>query len=509
MNNFLKYTLFLTFLLCPFLLAGQANILEKEFTLRKDITKTGEALSYLSRATGYYFTYDSDLVNPDRVFGQISVPLPLRSILDKVFDDPLIRYSVIQNHIIIYKEKIREEPIPVSESTLQVLTVTGIVTDFESGERLPFATIGLKNMGTGTISNYNGEFGLKILQENMSDTLSVSFLGYRNRLIPVKSISENNLTIGMVRDYIPIAEIIIRVQDPQEIIKRVRENIKRNYGTEPAILSGFYREAVQKKDQLQMLSEAVLSIYKSPYANSFQSDQIKVLKSRKIENTGNSDTLVIRLKGGLGSSLELDGVKKMFDFLAPDNLVYYSLSLTDIVTIDDQNAYVIDFVQNPGLDFPLFEGSVYINTDNYAVLLAEFRLYPPLIGKAGESFVSGQTRGYVIKPRSVAYRISYRNINGRYFLNHVRGDLEFSTRRTRKLFTSPYSVFFELAVTSTDTTNVTRFDKDEVLGLQEVFSRSIGDYDSEFWGDFNFLRPDDDLIEGLKAIIHRINEQEK
>ena len=40
--------------------------------------------------------------------------------------------------------------------------ITGVILDGESSEPLPYATIGLKHNGKGTVSNSSGEFGIKI-----------------------------------------------------------------------------------------------------------------------------------------------------------------------------------------------------------------------------------------------------------------------------------------------------------------------------------------------------------
>ena len=89
----------------------------------------------------------------------------------------------------------------------------------------------------------------------------------------------------MKREFISIPEIIIRTQIPQEIIYKTLKAIPGNYGNTPALLTGFYREGVLKKTELQSYSEAILQIYKSAYSGTLLGDQIKVLKSRKIENT--------------------------------------------------------------------------------------------------------------------------------------------------------------------------------------------------------------------------------
>ena len=46
--------------------------------------------------------------------------------------------------------------IPLSE---MIRYITGKIIDDETSEPLPFATIGLKNKGKGTVTNNNGEFG--------------------------------------------------------------------------------------------------------------------------------------------------------------------------------------------------------------------------------------------------------------------------------------------------------------------------------------------------------------
>jgi len=83
---------------------------------------------------------------------------------------------------------------------------------------LPFAAISLNNRARGTVTNETGEFGLKIPGESLADTLSISYLGFIRREIPVKQALGNNFTIRMKREFISIPEIIIKTQVPQEII---------------------------------------------------------------------------------------------------------------------------------------------------------------------------------------------------------------------------------------------------------------------------------------------------
>ena len=159
---------------------------------------------------------------------------------------------------------------------------------------------------------------------------------------------------------------------------------------------------------------------------------MKVFKSRKIENIKRSDTLAVRLKAGLSTCLELDGVKNLFDFLSRESMPDYRYRMTDIVTYDDESAYEIEFEQREDIDLPLYKGVVYINTADFAILNAEFELNQALIHKMKESFIYNSIKGFNTWPVSVKYSVSYRKMNNRYFLSHVRGDLIFCIKAEEK-----------------------------------------------------------------------------
>ncbi|HUW91957.1 MAG TPA: carboxypeptidase-like regulatory domain-containing protein [Bacteroidales bacterium] len=494
------------FLLLTMALYPQENILEKKLRLPANSYRAVRALNEVSKLTGYVFTYDTQILNPDRSFTLPSPDLPLYQFLDSVTGDSTIKYSVIGKHIILYREQNADIQAPPGVTEDPLLQLSGRVTDSETGEPLQYATIGISHRGKGTVTNNNGDFIMKVTNECMNDTLSISYVGYINRFIPVKSLPGNVMIITMERDFIPIPEIIIRAQDPQYIIRKAVASIASNYGTTPALLTGFYREGVYRKKEPQVYSEAVIRIWKSPYARSLLSDQIKVLRSRKIETIDIKDTLAVRLKAGLSSSMVLDGMRHIYDFIDPESMNLYYYHLTDIVTIDGENAYVIAFEQKEWVKEPLLKGEIYINVEDNAVVQAEFEINPAYIGTTGETFVLRLPRQFSMRPEYVRYRTRYRNIDGRYFLSHVRGDLGFIARGKNRLFNSRFTVFFELAVTNHQTDSVERFDRDELAPVYSVFSRSITGYDSEFWKDFDFLKPEDDLIEALSRLNLRLGE---
>jgi hypothetical protein len=502
----LTYSAILLLLLLPREGNCQETILDSLFTFREGQVKTITALEIITRQTGYNFTYDSRLIDTESIVDMTFSLTKLRNILEGITRNDSLEFSVIDKYIIFARKE--KQVIQKADSLPDVKLdyITGTITDDESGEPLPYATIVLKNKGKGTVTNNNGEFGLKLSNDMLFDTLSISYLGYITSEIPVNSVPVKSLQISLQREFISIPGIIIRNQIPQEIINKAVRAIPDNYSRTPVYLTGFYREGVLKRRLLQNYSEAILKMYKTSYAGSLLGDQIKVLKSRKIENTGKKDTLTIRLKAGLNTCNQLDGVRNTFDFIKYENMSDYSYRMTDIVTYEDESAYAIDFEQKEDIDLPLYKGTIYVNTVDNAILNAEFELNEAFLFKMKDSFIANSSRGFNTWPVSVKYSVSYRKMNNTYYLSHVRGDLLFASKRKRRVFNTQFTVFFELAVTDIETKNVTRFDRDEVAPVHSVFSKVITSYDPLFWGNQDFLRPEDNLLQELKNM--KVNLEE-
>lgn len=484
---------------------SQTNILDSEFTFKEGTIKTGQALDIISLKTNYNFTYDSRLIDNEKKTSLDFSETKLREILKKILQNDSLVFSVIDRYIIISRSQKAVNTIRDSID-YTVGSISGRIIDEETGNALPFATIGFKSVPKGTVTNNNGEFRLIITQDVYNDTLSVSYLGYLRRQIPVSKATGTSMIITMKREYISIPEIIIKNQIPQEIISKMRRAIPENYGETPALMTGFYREGVLRKNDLQTYSEAVINIFKSAYTSTLSGDQIKIFKSRKIENLDESDTLAVRLKAGLSTCLQLDVIKNIADFLALETTKDYNYRLTDIVKYDNESAYAIEFDQKETSEIPLYKGTVFINTSDFGVYNAEFEINPSQIEKMKSSFITSSSRNFTTWPLSVKYTVSYRKINGRYFLSHVRGDLLFVSRQRNRLFKTQFKVFFELAITETSLNNVKRFEREELAPVHSIFSETINTYDTEFWGDQDFLKPEDNLIDALRNMKVRLQE---
>ncbi len=415
---------------------------------------------------------------------------------------------MIDNHIIINKKNlIKLNETLINDSTIRIIELQGVIIDKENRQALAYAAVGVENYNIGSITNAQGVFILKIPKELINSNLCVSYIGYMNTCIPVEQLYEKELTIKLQRNYISVQEVIIRSADPKTIIRSANKNIINNYSSEPVCLTSFYRESVKQKGKFMSFSEAVLKLYKSSYSNSYERDQLRVLKSRSFQDLSEADTVRLKLKSGLDASSSLDLVKNKIDFLDEENFHLYDYKMIDIITYNNHPAYVIEFEQKKTVHEALYIGQVYIDIDKLAIIGAEFSINPKKINKAHSRFIVKKNRSLKLRVKHAEYRVSYHEINGKYYLRHVKGELELRVKKKRKLFATTFITSLELAVCSIDTINVQRLKRKETDKLNTVFADDIREYDNTFWEDYNFIKPDDDWQEAVKKLQLKLEQE--
>ncbi|MCD8264419.1 MAG: hypothetical protein LUD02_09935 [Tannerellaceae bacterium] len=227
---------------------------------------------------------------------------------------------------------------------------------------------------------------------------------------------------------------------------------------------------------------------------------------RKISNTAERDTVIAKMKSGVEASILLDLARNIPDFLALDGNKIYNYIQSDITVIDHRLAHVILFEQKKEYNLPLYQGKIYIDAENAALLQVEFELNPKLIRKAKNMLIARQSRNLRITPVKAGYIVSYKEWNGTYYINHVRGDLHFNIKGKRQLFNSPLHMWFEMVTGKIDTEQVIRFTRKEILPLHTIFSETNYRYDNNFWKDFNVIPVEENLLEAIEKISSKIEE---
>lgn len=499
----------LLFFWCPLQAQDNDSIPDQMIQLPKMKGTTYEILNLISEQSGFLFIYESEVIQSDRNIKVSPGRYSVKEAIDLAVGES-VRAKILGQHILLFKPS---EPPPVATAaTVPVVPSThimleGTVRDKETGEPLSYCSVGTVESAIGTVTNQNGQFLLKLPDSLQNDYIRISHLGYEIQRFPVSLLLESKVDIYLNTRYFPLEAVIIRLVNPQKIVRDMLEHRTHNYFSQPIYLTTFYREGVDRKKGFSNLTEAVFRIYKPGYS-SLQADQVKLEKMRTISNEKSSDTLVMKMKAGVNASLMLDIVKNLPDFLILNEENMYHYTKISMAVTGDRLAHVIAFEQKPGIVGPLYKGELYIDESNYALLQANFQIHPAYIEQAHSIFIVKKSNHIEITPQEASYSVSYQELNGKYYVKHARGDLRFRIRKKRQLFPETVNAhtYFEMASCDIDTLNVKRFPVRESQPTRNIFSETKYVYDDTFWGDFNIILPEEKLSEAISRISSKIEE---
>jgi hypothetical protein len=387
------------------------------------------------------------------------------------------------------------------------ITIKGKIVDSENGAPLVFATVAVKESNVAIITNIDGEFTLKIGEPVTSKNLEITFLGYKNKTILISDMRDNGYknVISMEPAPIPIKEIIVKPLDPVDIVEKAIDRIGKNYESVPNLMTAFYRETIRKNRTYVSIGEAVVEIFKAPYANDIRFDGAKIYKGRKSSDVQKMDTVLFKLQGGPVSVLQLDIAKNTESVLTKEAMQYYNYSLTSVIEIDDKPHYVIEFIQKPSVDIPLFMGSLYIEMETYAITEVEFGFNLSDKEAATSIFIRKKPLGMKVTPEVATYRTKYRKQDGIWHFAYSRAEVKFKVDWNKKLFNTYYTTMSEIAVTDRTDQEVIKFANKDKIKYTDVFSEKVSSFtDPEFWGDYNVIEPDQSIESAIRRLSRKL-----
>jgi hypothetical protein len=381
------------------------------------------------------------------------------------------------------------------------------VVDAETGNPLVFASVAVKETNVATITNIDGEFIIKIAETQTSRNLEVTYLGYKNKVVPLTDLRVEGYknVISMTSAPIPIREIIVKPVDPEVIVRNAIGRIGRNYIDEPNLMTAFYRETIRKNRTYVSIGEAVVEIFKAPYNNDLRYDGARIYKGRKGSDVEKMDTVLFKLQGGPVSVMQLDLVKNTESVLTMDAMKYYDYSLSTVIEIDDRPHYVITFKQKPSVDMPLFLGNLYIETSTYAITEAEFGFNMEDKDAVSSIFIKKKPLGMQVTPEVATYRVKYREQDGKWYFAYSRAEVRFKVNWKRRVFNTFYTTMSEMAITDRTNEEVIKFTGKEKLRYNDVFTDQVEAFaDPEFWGDYNVIEPDQSIESAIRRLSRKL-----
>ena len=166
-----------------------------QISMHEDGKSLKEILNLIENETDYRFFYNDDLKSIDNVVDIEVNDLNINQILDKLFASTEFGYKIMDNKLIVI--------IPKSDD--QQLTVSGKVTDANTGEELVGVTVMVKGTTVGITTDANGNYSLSVPDRN--STLVFSFVGYLQQEVPVEGRSTVNALLSV--DVRALEEVVV------------------------------------------------------------------------------------------------------------------------------------------------------------------------------------------------------------------------------------------------------------------------------------------------------------
>lgn len=399
-------------------------------------------------------------------------------------------------------------PLWAQDEVESYFTVTGIVKNKDNKRKLENVNVSVPGTNIGTVTNADGVFSLKIKNAEVVRGLEVSHIGYLNTQISLKENKDvSDLTIWMLPAPNMLNEIVIFGNNARGLVEEAIKKIPANYAVDKNLLTAFYRETVQKRRRYISVSEAVIDVSKTAYSDREPSnDKVQLQKGRRLLSQKTGDTLAVKVVGGPNLSIYLDIVKNGDALLSMENLNYYDFRIEEPVNLDNRMQYVVSFRPRVSLMYALFYGKIYIDFEKLAFTRAEFSLDMQNRVKAVEAILHKKPLGLRFRPQEVSYLVTYKEKDGRTYLNYIRNEIRFKCDWKKRLFSSSYTAFSEMVVTDRKESNFAAIPSKKAFKEKQVFYDMVDEYwNEDFWKAYNIIEP----TESLEHAVSKLKKQSR
>jgi len=386
-------------------------------------------------------------------------------------------------------------------------TISGVVKDKSSKKKLEYVNISVPGSKISSITNEDGAFILKIKDSIQAKEIEFSRIGYFSSRIPVNGQNLLDQTFYLAPNEKELKAVVVEGwKNPADLVRTALDRVAINYSEKPDLLTGFYRETVQKGKKFINISEAVIDIYKSSYDKDATDDRVQIFKGRSLVTTKVSDTLAVKLLGGPNLSVYADIVKNPDMLLDKESLSYFDFKIENPEFLDNRQQYVVSFQPAVILSYPLFFGTLFIDKETLAFTRAEFYLDMKDRNKATEAILRKKPAGLRFNPEEVFFVVSYKQRDGKSYLNYIRNEVKFKCDWKRRLFATNYTVESEMVVTESKEGLVSNIPRKESFNRNESLSdRVMSFYDDNYWGAYNIIAP----TESLESAVNKLKKEHR
>ncbi|MFA5244392.1 MAG: SusC/RagA family TonB-linked outer membrane protein [Pedobacter sp.] len=194
----------LTFILIMVTLMNvYSNGYSQKVTLTGKHAPLEEFFSTIKQQTGYVFFYDLNLLKTAKPVTLKVVDTELSQVLDLLFEDQPLDYSIENKTIVISERMSAKERKAFKNAPFMLMDIRGKVVD-SKGESLPGVSVRVKGTAVGTTTDAQGNFSLNAPNNG---TLIFSYIGYISQEITVNGRAIINVTLS--EDSQMLGEVVV------------------------------------------------------------------------------------------------------------------------------------------------------------------------------------------------------------------------------------------------------------------------------------------------------------
>ena len=256
----------------------------------------------------------------------------------------------------------------LSTSFAQIYNITGSILDGETNKPLGYASIRIDQTTTGTTSNSDGLFILKL--NAGSYKLIFSYVGYKTDTLSVSLRGTKNINIKLQPEALKFGEVVVYANENiayrviREAIKRKKENRKGLVNFE---YNAYAKKIMKSAGEVAAIEETFVKGYNK--IGSWEKEFI--LSTHKTENQKKETH---SMDFNISDSYYIDFSKdtltlilnKIYLPLADNAFDYYDYKLLDISESASGDVYHIKVIPRSSIQ-PLLKGEITIESGMYAV----------------------------------------------------------------------------------------------------------------------------------------------
>lgn len=371
-------------------------------------------------------------------------------------------------------------------SFTQNIVISGKVIDGSSKKPIGYAHVGIPEKGIGTTTASDGSFTFKVPEKYANSTLMASFLGYETFKRPIQNIS-SPITIKIERIATDLMEIVVMDESRiEDIIRRAVNRIPQNYPTHKTTNLGFYRESRTDADKKYLyMAEGVLNIHKEAYTKTKGKEgQTSLVQGRQVRLIPEEEfSEYSSFTSGHLAGHRFDIVKNLEDFINEDYFDAYRYFIEGITYQNNKPVYIIGFEGEENHKNGRMKGSVYIDTTSYAFVRAEFHITEKGLKKWNDyPLYAGGWDGN-------KYVVNYTQMGDKWYF---RDALREGVYRDGGIYSN------EILITEINPEKAKPIPYQERLDRGSRFLDLTGEYDENFWRDYNTAPMSESLRNSLQ-----------